>query len=203
MIYDSVFNITFPFSLTDPNILPAVGADQVFYPPALANLSDTGAQAVVSAALEQVLYIIESNHSGLSTNCSKCIAALSVGQMVAKMAPEAMPDAMIQLCVLTGFKSNDECSDTYKASVLGGPGAQVIAKANISGLDGQYICNYLSKSFCPRPLVVPTKVRFPKPKPLNPKQPVRSGRRAKVLHLSDLHLGKRSISKINHKGKIR
>lgn len=183
-------NITFPFSLTDPDVAPSLGNDEVLYPPVVANLSDTGAHAVVSAALKQVLSIIGANDSGLSDNCSKCTAALSVGQVISRMAPEAMPEAMVLLCILTGFKPEYQCGDTYRATVLGAPLVQVLSKANVAGLDGRYICNYLSKSFCPRPSVVPKRGKFPKPRPSNPKQPVRSGKKTKVLHLSDLHLGK-------------
>jgi len=161
-----------------------------FYPPALADLSDASAKAFVAHALDEVLNIAMANNTGLSSNCSKCIAALSIGQMVSKMAPTYMPAAMELLCKLTGFKTDADCEETYSAGVLGAPWTQVLANAHIAGLDGRYICAYLSKDFCPRPPVIPRKAKFPKPRPLNPKQPKPNGKRAKVFHLSDLHLGK-------------
>ncbi|KAM7221685.1 Metallo-dependent phosphatase-like protein [Rhypophila decipiens] len=191
VIFDPVLNITFPFSLTDPDIIPALKSDQVLYPPALANLSSAATQAIVSASLDQIHRIVESNHSGLSDNCSKCIAALSVGQLLARVAPESIPQVMVSLCTDTGLHSKEKCSDDWRAGVLGAPLAQVLAKADVAGLDGRYICNYLSKATCPRPTVVSRKVDFPKPRPSIPKKAVPSGKRAKVFHLSDLHLDTR------------
>lgn len=133
--------------------------------------------------------IILANNTGLTNNCSKCIAALSVGQMAAKLAPSYLPDAMVDLCQTTGFGSNSTCQSTYEASAFGAVWTQVLAKADVAGLDGRYICSSLSTKFCSAPPVIPAKATFPKAKPANVRVPVRSGKTVKVFHLSDMHLG--------------
>lgn len=189
-IFDPVLNITFPFNLTNPDTIPLHDPDPVVYPAPLANLTSSGTAAVVSAALTEVLNIIQANDSGLSSNCSRCIAALSVGQLAARLAPTLLPNAMITLCKTMKWASNATCQSTYEAGAFGAPWTQILAKADVSGVDGRYICAYLSSTFCPQPPVIPVKAEFPKPKPTSVRKPCRSGKRAKVLHLSDLHLGK-------------
>ncbi|KAK3944998.1 Metallo-dependent phosphatase-like protein [Diplogelasinospora grovesii] len=195
-IFDPVLNITFLWNLTNPLTIPAYDADPVLFPAALANLTDASADAVVSAAITEILNVIYANSStgGLSSNCSKCIAALSVGQMVAKLAPTHLPDAMVSLCQITGFKTNSSCKDTYQASSFGASWTQILAHADITGQDGRFICASLSSNFCTQPPVIPVKATFPKSKPQNPKKPCRSGKRVKVLHLSDLHLDTRYMA---------
>jgi hypothetical protein len=184
-----VLNITFPLNLTDPSSIPTTDPDPVLYPEAVASLNETGAAAVIAAATAQILQIIDGNNTGLADSCSKCIAALSVGQLVAKLAPLYLPDAMVQLCQATGFSTNSTCQSTYQASAFGAVWTQVLANADVEGLDGRYICSSLSTSFCSAPPVVPKTAVFPKEKPANVGVPARSGKTAKVLHLSDLHLG--------------
>lgn len=189
VIYDPVLNITFPFNLTNPETIPTYDADPVLYPEPLVNLTNSSAEAVVAAAMAEVMSIINANDSGFASNCSKCVAALSVGQLVAKLAPTLLPDAMVALCQATGFASNSSCLTTYEAGSYGAVWTQVLAAADVTGLDGQYICSSLSSNFCTQPPVIPTIATFPKPKPTLPYKPCRSGKRVKVLHLSDLHLG--------------
>lgn len=160
----------------------------------LANLTSSDAKAVVSAALAEVLDIIKDDDSGLSSNCSKCIAALSVGQLVAQLAPKLLPDALVTLCKTAKWVSNATCQSTYEAGSFGASWAQILAKADVTGVDGRHICAYLSGTFCPQPPPFPVTAKFPKPRPTNIKKPCRSGKRAKVLHMSDLHLGKQKLS---------
>ncbi|KAH8888870.1 Metallo-dependent phosphatase [Thozetella sp. PMI_491] len=191
-IYDPVLNITFPVNLTNPETLPAHDTDPVVYPVALANLTDATADIIVEAAITEVLGIIAANNTGLASNCSKCVAALSVGQLVARLAPEHLPDAFVKLCQITGYNTNSACQQNYEAGSFGAPWAQILAKADVAGLDGRYICAYLSSnSWCTQPPVIPTKAVFPKERPAKVKKPCRSGKRVKVLHLSDLHLDTR------------
>ncbi|KAK3325362.1 Metallo-dependent phosphatase-like protein [Apodospora peruviana] len=190
-LWDPVLNITFPFSLTDPEKLPDHGTDPPLFPTALTNLTLTDADALISTAVIQILQIIGANSTGLSSNCSKCIAALSIGQLMSKMAPTYIPDAMVSLCQLTHFKNDIVCKTTYGVDGIGASWTQVLSRANVAGLDGQYICAYLDKNFCPPPPVLSGKAKFPKPKPPKPKQAHPSGQRVKVLHLSDLHLDTR------------
>lgn len=161
---------------------------------AAANLSDAAAEAIISTSVAQIMDIISANNTGLASNCSKCVAALSVGQMAAKLAPSYLPDAMVKLCQTTGFGSNSTCQSTYEASAFGAIWTQVLAKADVAGLDGRYICSSLSTTFCSAPPVIPVKATFPKAKPADASVPVRSGKTVKVFHLSDIHLGKSEIT---------
>ncbi|PSS02476.1 Metallo-dependent phosphatase-like protein [Coniella lustricola] len=190
-IYDPVLNITFPLNLTDPSTIPTTDPDPVLYPEPVASLTETAAAAVISASTAQILEIIDANNTGLTDSCSKCIAALSVGQLVAKLAPSYLPDAMVQLCQTIGFSTNATCQTTYEASAFGAVWTQVLANADVEGLDGRYICASLSTSLCSAPPVVPVKAIFPKEKPADVSVPVRSGKTVKVLHLSDMHLDPR------------
>jgi hypothetical protein len=192
-IYDPVLNTTFPLNLTDPSTIPTEDLDPVLYPVAAANLSAVASAAIISAAVADILNIIHANGSGLASNCSKCVAALSVAKLAAALAPTYIPDAMVALCQATGFSSNSSCQNTYEAGSFGAVWTQVLSKADVAGLDGQYICSSLSTTFCSAP-PMPIKVKFPKEKPLDKSLPMRSGKKAKILHLSDMHLGKQLSS---------
>lgn len=181
--------MTFPLNLTDPSTIPTEDPDPVLYPEAAVNVSDAAAEAIISASIAQIMDIVSANNTGLSNNCSKCIAALAVGQMAAKLVPSYLPDAMVSLCQATGFSSNATCQSTYEASSFGAVWTQVLAKADVAGLDGRYICSSLSTSFCSAPPVIPKIATFPKDKPADVSVPARSGKRVKVFHLSDMHLG--------------
>ena len=189
VIYDPVLNITFPFNLTNPETIPTYNTDPIVYPVALANLTDATADVITDAAITEILAIIHANNTGLTSNCAKCVAALSVGQVVARLAPSHLPDAMVKLCQITGFNSNSSCQTTYQEGSFGPTWTQILAKADVAGLDGRYICASLSSNFCTQPPVIPVKATFPKPRPEKPRKPCRSGKRVKVLHMSDLHLG--------------
>ena len=192
IIYDPVSNSTFPLNLTDPNTIPTSDNDPIYFPPAIANVSNATAQAFVSAAIIQIREII-SGAGGISGNCSKCIAALNIGKLVAQVTPEHVPNALVALCQSTGFASNSSCTNSYSAGTSGAVWTQVLALADVSGLDGRYICNSLSSTFCTAPFASPlnTTNLFPKPKPKNTTAPSPSGERVKVLHLSDFHLDPR------------
>lgn len=178
-------------NLTDPSTIPTADTDPVLYPEPVANLSDTAAEAVIAASIAQVLDIVSANNSAFTDSCSKCVAALSIGQMVAKIAPSHLPDAMVQLCQTTAFSTNATCESNYEAGNFGAVLTQVLAKADVAGLDGRYICSSLSTKFCSAPPVLPAKATFPKEKPADARVPARSGQRVKVFHLSDMHLGKK------------
>jgi hypothetical protein len=193
-IYDPVLNTSFPLNLTDPSTIPTEDLDPVLYPVAAANLSDDASAAIISAAVADILEIISASDSGLAGNCSRCVAALSVAKLAATLAPAYVPDAMVALCQATGFSSNSSCQTTYQAGSFGAVWTQVLSKADVAGLDGQYICSSLSTSFCSAPPVIPVKVQFPKERPVDKSVPMRSGKRAKVFHLSDMHLGEQPNS---------
>lgn len=191
-LYDPVLNYTYPLNLTDPKTVPTADNDPVFYPPGIANLTNATSEALAFLALSEIKSIIYEN-GGIASNCSKCIAALSVGKILAQTAPSFVPAAMVTLCQATGFASNLTCQNTYTAGSFGAIWTQVLALADVTGLDGRYICNSLSSTFCSAPTTTPlnTTNLFPKPKPLNAIAPKASGKRVKVLHLSDFHLDPR------------
>lgn len=177
-------------NVTDPLSIPSHDTDPVYFPQALANLSESSAEAVIAAASDEILTIVRANQTGLSSNCSRCVAALSVAQMAARLAPTYLPEAMISLCQQTGFAANATCQSTYEVGSFGATWTQILSKADVAGLDGQYICAYLG-SYCAAPNVTAFDLAFPKPKPANATRPKPSGQRVKVLHLSDLHLDAR------------
>jgi hypothetical protein len=191
VIYDPVLNKTFAFNVTNPFAIPAHDTDQVYFPQALANLSDASAEAVIAATSAEIMNIFSANLTGLTSNCSRCVAALSVAQVAAKLAPTYLPDAIIAICKATGYASNATCQAQYEAGSFGSTWTQIVSNAEVTGLDGQYICSFLG-SYCPAPNVTATfKAVFPSPKPVNAKKPCASGKKVKVLHLSDLHLDPR------------
>jgi hypothetical protein len=184
-IYDPVLNLTFPLNLTDPHHIPEVDTDPIYYPVPVGHVSN--GTNIIAAAAARIEAVIASN----ATNCTKCHEALRIGQDVARLVPEMIPDAMVALCKATKFTSNASCEDTYEASSFGAIWTQILVLADVGGLDGQYICNSLNSNFCPRPYTLPSNVTFPKPKPTNAVAPAPAGKRVKVLHMSDFHLDPR------------
>ncbi|MCJ1382360.1 hypothetical protein MMC17_005473 [Xylographa soralifera] len=191
-IFDPVLNLTYPFNLTNPKTIPTADNDPVFYPPAVANVSNATAAAFVNTAIAQIVEIVAGS-GGISGNCSKCVAALNIGKVVAQVVPHSVPAALVALCQATKFASNSSCTTTYSAGSYGAIWTQILALADISGQDGLYICNSLSSTFCAAPTTIPYNGTslFPKPKPANATAPAASGQRVKVLHLSDFHLDPR------------
>ena len=187
-VYDPVLNKTFPLNVTDPVAIPAHNEDAVLFPPARLNLTDGQADAVIARASSNVLDIV-ANRTRAASSCEKCVAALQEGQTAARLAPERVPQAMVALCKATNFTSG--CQAEYEAGSFGATWTQILAKADVVGLDGQFICAKLG-SFCPAPRRTDTYAPvFPKPKPANATKPRPSGQKVKVLHLSDLHLDPR------------
>lgn len=191
IVYDVALKETYPFNLTDPKNIPNNTNDPVYYPPKINPSSNASTSAFLQGALQQVQEIISG--SSITGNCSKCVAALNVGKLVAQVAPQDLPPLFIQLCEITGFASSASCQATYSPQALGSVWTQVLAYADVSGQDGLYICNSLSSTFCTAPKVnaLNTTGLFPKPKPANATVPKPSGKRIKALHLSDLHLDPR------------
>lgn len=141
------------------------------------------------AEIKSILY----ENSGLSSNCSNCVAALSVGKVLSQTASPYVPDAVVALCGATGLASNSSCKTTYTARSYGAIWTQVLALADVTGLDGRYTCNSLSSNFCSASTTTPLTITglFSKPKPKNATAPKASGERVKVLRLSDFHLDPR------------
>lgn len=190
-LYDAVLNITYPANLTNPHTIPDQDDDPVFFPPALANLSETQTQVLLKGIVTQISEIIQGDN--INGNCSKCIAILNIAQPAAVLVPEALPEVVVSLCKKYKFHSNETCEEDFEASTFGSAWVQVLRYADVGGWDGRQICNLLSSNFCPRPFTLPTNVTglFPRPKPCNAAAPKASGKRVKVLHMSDFHLDPR------------
>lgn len=190
-LYDPILGITYPLNLTNPDTIPDEDDDPVYYPKPIAKLSPDEQKTVITNVMNEVSEIITGNY--IVGNCSKCIAALSVAKGAAQLAPSLVPDAMVQACTNFGLHSASTCKEDFDAKTFGAIWTQVLAFADVSGLDGQYICNSLSSTFCRAPAVSPLNVSdwFPKPKPANAKKPAASGKHVKVLHMSDFHLDPR------------
>lgn len=190
IIYDPVLNYTFPYELTNPDAIPE-GNDEIFFPAPVANLSLSRKHDLVEAAVTNVTSTINSGTS--ETSCDTCKKALAAAKPAALFAPHLVPKAIISLCKAFKFKSDDECEGTYSENSLGPIWTQVLAFADVEGLDGQYICHSLKDDFCPRPHTrsLDTSNIFPKPKPDDASPPKASGKRIKVLHMSDFHLDPR------------
>jgi len=191
ILHDPVLNITFPLNLTNPSTIPSEDLDPIVFPEPLANISSSAAESFIDQILAQISEIIEG--STISGNCSKCIASLSVAKSTAFFAPESVPDAMVSLCKKFKFRSNSSCEVAYEATTYGAVWTQILRYADVGGLDGQYICNSLSSTFCSKLYTIPLNATglFPKPKPANATAPRPSGKRVKVLHISDFHLDPR------------
>lgn len=192
-LYDPVLNITYPLNLTNPDTLPDDDPDPVYYPRPTADLSHAQQKRIIKDTVKNITGILSSSEYG--SNCTKCQAALSQAKSAAQLAPTLLPDAMVSFCTSTGFDSAEGCSEQFRASTYGAIMVQVLAFADVSGLDGEYICNHLSSDFCDRPMTSPLDPNdwFPKPKPddCHSRVPKDSGKRVKVAHLSDFHLDPR------------
>ncbi|TKA22695.1 hypothetical protein B0A50_07788 [Salinomyces thailandicus] len=190
-LYDPVLNITYPLNLTNPDTLPEYDPDPVYFPSPIANLGPSEQATLISSILAEVSEII--NGTYVEGNCSKCIAALSVAKTAAQLAPALVPDAMVSLCTSGGLHSASTCEEDFSARTFGAIWTQVLALADVSGRDGQAICNSLNSDFCPYPDTTPlnTTNLFPKRKPANATRPEPSGKRVKVLNMSDFHLDPR------------
>lgn len=179
-------NYTYPLELTNPATIPEESEDPIFFPAPLFTV--TNGSAIVAQAIDQVSTII----SGSGSNCSKCISALEVGQYVAHRVPQLVPEMLVELCISNKFQSNSSCHENYDAENYGAVWTQVLSLANVSGSDGQYICNYLSSNFCPRPYTLPSNTSaYFGLKPKNITVPKASGKRVLVAHLSDFHIDPR------------
>jgi 3',5'-cyclic AMP phosphodiesterase CpdA len=196
-IFDSFLGYQFTSNLTDPNTVPMVATDPVAWPKSM-NSSANGT-ALQNWAINQMQGILNGS-AGISGNCSRCVAALEVGQVLAQQAPLNFTTALSALCIKMNYKSTSFCNGIYGASKLATSWDIIMQHADVKGQDGQWICNQLftgqpgvSGAFCPAPRTIAqsTKGLITKPKPSNVAVPPRSGKTFKVPHLSDIHLDPR------------
>ncbi|OJT08975.1 hypothetical protein TRAPUB_109 [Trametes pubescens] len=186
VISDPVSHRIYPFELTNPATLPKNNThDPHILPP------KASSGVLLESAFAQVLSIA-SNPTFGDNNCARCQAALQVGKFLALAAPEEGPAFAVRVC--EHFNFNKDCATQFGIFQLGSVVTQVIANADVGGLDGQMICSHFLSGLCPAPTATPLNLTnwFAKPKP-NPlpaaKKP--SGKRMKVLHLSDMHIDPR------------
>lgn len=187
-----MIDVVFPYELTNPDII-LENSDEVFFPVPKAMLRIDEKHALLEEVMANVSTIISSETTTSKGNCNKCMQALTAAKKAALYVPQMVPEAIIHLCKSFSFKSNESCESSYARNTFGPIWTQVLAYADVEGLDGEYICNNLYPQFCPSPHAQPlnTSNLFPKPKPANPSIPKASGKRVKVLHMSDLHLDAR------------
>ncbi|KAG9222435.1 hypothetical protein CCMSSC00406_0002770 [Pleurotus cornucopiae] len=185
VISDPVTHEIYPFSLTDPDSVPKNNTVDPHPLPPTASPS-----RLVENAFAQILSIAANPVFG-DNRCARCIAGFEAAKFLALAAPKQGPALAVRLC--DHFKFSSTCSTTFGPLGTGGVITQVVANADVGGLDGQYLCqNFLN--LCPLPAPPPLNLTawFKKPKP-NPLPPPKksSGKRLKVLHLSDMHLDAR------------
>ncbi|KAF8230055.1 hypothetical protein L208DRAFT_1438751 [Tricholoma matsutake] len=184
VVSDPVTHNTYQFSLTNPDTIPQNNTDPHPLPP---RASPT---RLFDQALVQVQSIITNPVFGSST-CAQCQALLEVLKFISLAAPERGPDLVVVLCGV--LKLSSTCEVTFGRSGLAAVITQVIANADVGGYDGQAFCqNFLHSCSAPptSPLNLTGWFSKPKPSPLPPPKRA-SGKRVKVLHLSDFHLDPR------------
>jgi hypothetical protein len=104
-------------------------------------------KASSSQLLQQALTQVESiasNPTFGNNSCAKCLAGLEVGKFLALAAPELGPNLATELCLHFNFSST--CEETYSVLALGSVVTQVIANADVAGLDGQVLLKMDVKS---------------------------------------------------------
>ncbi|KAJ7292749.1 sphingomyelin phosphodiesterase [Mycena rebaudengoi] len=185
VVTDPVSHETYKLSLTHPDTIPLNNTVDPHPLPPVASSSK-----LLEQAFAQIVAI--STNPMFTTPCAKCQAGLEVAKFLAMASPENGPTLAVQLCF--HFKFSSDCGTTFSKLNRGGLITQVIANANVGGYDGQMICQSFLNNLCPLPPASPLNLTAwfskPKPNPLpTPKKP--SGKRLKVLHVSDFHLDPR------------
>ncbi|KAG6846105.1 hypothetical protein H0H87_006469 [Tephrocybe sp. NHM501043] len=198
----SVQHEVYPFALTNPDTIPHQNTvDPQVLPPVASS------SKIYSQALQQIGSVFKSTTFG-DNNCARCLSILEVLKFVALAAPEHGPDLYASICNTLNLSSTCEATYGKSGTGLGAVITQVAANMDAGGYDGQVrasLClwntyprvnriqafcqNFLG--MCPAPptatLDLTNWFKKAKPKPLpTPRKP--SGKRLKVLHISDFHL---------------
>ncbi|KAH0838124.1 sphingomyelin phosphodiesterase [Lanmaoa asiatica] len=185
VISDPVTHEVFPYSLTNPNVIPQNDtSDPHPFPPV------AGSSKILEQAIAQVKSISANPIFG-TNQCARCQASLEAAKFLALSAPDQGSNFAVALCEYFNYSSS--CEANYGPLTLGPMLTQVMSFADVGGYDGQLLCAQFL-GLCSYPDTLPLNITgwFAKPKP-NPlpvlKQP--SGERLKVLHVSDLHIDPR------------
>ncbi|KAL0951686.1 hypothetical protein HGRIS_008364 [Hohenbuehelia grisea] len=186
VVSDPVTHETYPFSLTNPETIPKNNTDDPHPLPPTASSA-----RLLEQAFDQVLSIAVNPIFG-DDSCARCLAGLQAAKFLALAAPDQGPVLAVRLC--DHFKFASDCGTSFSRLALGSVITQVVANADVGGLDGQMLCQNFIKGLCPLPPTSPLNLTswFAKPKP-SPLPAARkpSGKRLKVLHISDMHLDPR------------
>ncbi|KAN0131836.1 Metallo-dependent phosphatase-like protein [Lactarius tabidus] len=146
---------------------------------------------ILQSAITQVQELFV-NSAFSNNSCATCIATLGVAKLLSLAVPEQGPAFTVFLC--QQFKLSTSCNTTYGATTYGSVLTQVFANADVSGYDGKMICQNILGGACPLPPTPPLNLTGwfakSKPSPLPPPKQ-QSGKRLKVLHLSDFHIDPR------------
>lgn len=117
-------------SLTDPNQIPFDNTvDPHLLPPVASSAT------ILANAVNQIKSL-SSNPTFSSNKCALCQAILEVGKFVALAAPDKGPEFFIEFCTIAKLSST--CKTMFGlSSGLGSIVTQVVANADVGGLDGQ------------------------------------------------------------------
>jgi hypothetical protein len=133
-IYDSFLRITYPLNLTNPATIPTIETDLIPYPASM-NSSAKGT-IIQNWAVNQMQGILNGS-AGITGNCSRCVAALEVGQALAQQAPQNFPAALAALCIKMKYQSTPFCNGIYGPSRLSTSWNIILQQADVKGQDGQ------------------------------------------------------------------
>ena len=117
-------------SLTDPDKIPLDNTvDPHLLPPVASSAT------LLVNAVNQIISL-SSNPIFSGNKCALCQAILEVGKFVALAAPDKGPEFFIEFCTIAKLSST--CNTTFGlSSGLGSVITQVVANADVGGLDGQ------------------------------------------------------------------
>ncbi|KZT61483.1 putative sphingomyelin phosphodiesterase [Calocera cornea HHB12733] len=203
-ITDPISGVVYPLELTDPNTIPDNDLTDVYVlPPSLltdavtgplsanTSLSTPGSASLASLATQSIIDII--NGTSINSTCGKCLAALGVGKVLANTAPWEVPGVLIELCNMYGYSSYGTCAENFGTTSDGDIATQILALADVTGQDGEYLCSLFINYSCDLPAANPLNMTgyFSTPKPSTAVAPPQSGERIRVLHISDFHLDPR------------
>jgi sphingomyelin phosphodiesterase len=127
--YPSPKHKVYPLSLTDPNNIPVNDtADPHPLPP------KASPSRLYRESYAQIISIAANPIFGNNT-CARCQAGLEAAKFLALAAPEQGPVLAVALC--QHFNFSKSCDKIYSETVSGSVITQVVANADVGGLDGQ------------------------------------------------------------------
>lgn len=89
----------------------------------------------MKSSLQQVLEIVTSGQ--FNNTCSACVATLNIFKTLAIVVPDYTADALYEFCIETKLGNQLTCQQTFGATDEGQVFVQVLANADVSGLDGR------------------------------------------------------------------